>query len=80
MTFTDTIIDNAFHGGYIAGRYLIERGHRDIGIIPGPLESEIPGGGRLQGLFKSHGRSENYGKKKSGLCKVTLNLNLVTKP
>lgn len=50
--FTDTIIDNAFHGGYIAGRYLIERGHRDIGIIPGPLERNT-GGGRLQGFLKA---------------------------
>jgi LacI family purine nucleotide synthesis repressor len=33
--FTDAVIDNAFEGGYIAGRYLIERGHREIGVIPG---------------------------------------------
>lgn len=26
--FTDTVIDNAFAGGYMAGRYLVERGHR----------------------------------------------------
>ncbi len=32
--FTDAVIDNAFRGGYIAGRYLIERGHREIGVIP----------------------------------------------
>ncbi|EAX0159723.1 LacI family DNA-binding transcriptional regulator, partial [Salmonella enterica] len=31
--FTDTVIDNAFAGGYMAGRYLVERGHRDIGVI-----------------------------------------------
>lgn len=36
--FTDAVIDNAFEGGYMAGRYLIERGHREIGVIPGPLE------------------------------------------
>ncbi len=35
--FTDAVIDNAFEGGYMAGRYLIERGHREIGVIPGPL-------------------------------------------
>lgn len=35
--FTDSVIDNAFRGGYMAGRYLIERGHREIGVIPGPL-------------------------------------------
>lgn len=43
--FTDTIIDNAFEGGYLAGRYLIERGHREIGAIPGQL-SRNTGGGR----------------------------------
>lgn len=32
--FTDAVIDNAFEGGYMAGRYLIERGHREIGVIP----------------------------------------------
>lgn len=32
--FTDTVIDNAFEGGYMAGRYLVERGHREIGVIP----------------------------------------------
>lgn len=31
--FTDAVIDNAFEGGYMAGRYLIERGHREIGVI-----------------------------------------------
>lgn len=48
--FTDTIIDNAFKGGYLAGRYLIERGHRDIGAIPGQL-SRNTGGGRHQGFL-----------------------------
>ena len=46
--FTDAVIDNAFQGGYIAGRYLIERGHREIGVIPGPLERNT-GAGRLAG-------------------------------
>lgn len=32
--FTDSIIDNAFEGGYLAGRYLIERGHRDMVRYP----------------------------------------------
>ena len=50
--FTDTIIDNAFEGGYLAGRYLIERGHRDIGAIPGQL-SRNTGGGRHQGFMKA---------------------------
>ncbi|MCY0367924.1 transcriptional repressor PurR, partial [Klebsiella pneumoniae] len=31
--FTDAVIAHAFQGGYSAGRYLIERGHREIGVI-----------------------------------------------
>jgi len=50
--FTDSIIDNAFEGGYMAGRYLIERGHRDIGVIPGQLARNT-GGGRFQGFVKA---------------------------
>lgn len=50
--FTDTIEDNAFQGGYLAGRYLIERGHRDIGCIPGQMERHT-GGGRLAGFLKA---------------------------
>ncbi len=51
--FTDTVLDNAFQGGYLAARYLIERGHRDIGAIPGQLKRNTGGGrhaGFLQGL------------------------------
>lgn len=50
--FTDTVLDNAFHGGYLAGRYLIDRGHRDIGAIPGQLERNT-GGGRHAGFLKA---------------------------
>ncbi|WJV52040.1 HTH-type transcriptional repressor PurR [Pectobacteriaceae bacterium CE90] len=50
--FTDTIIDNAFEGGYMAGRYLIERGHRDIGAIPG-LQERNTGSGRYLGFLKA---------------------------
>ena len=50
--FTDTILDNAFQGGYMAGRYLIDRGHRDIGCIPGQMERNT-GGGRLSGFLKA---------------------------
>ncbi len=50
--FTDSIIDNAFDGGYLAGRYLIERGHRDIGAIPGQLNRNT-GGGRFNGFVKA---------------------------
>lgn len=50
--FTDAVIDNAFEGGYMAGRYLIERGHREIGVIHGPLERNT-GAGRLAGFMKA---------------------------
>jgi LacI family purine nucleotide synthesis repressor len=48
--FTDTIIDNAFTGGYMATRYLLDRGHRDIGAIPGQLARNT-GGGRHRGYL-----------------------------
>ncbi|MGL9751408.1 MAG: class I SAM-dependent methyltransferase [Symbiopectobacterium sp.] len=50
--FTDTIIDNAFEGGYLAGRYLIERGHRDIGTIPG-IQERNTGSGHYLGFLKA---------------------------
>ncbi|SFM95120.1 transcriptional regulator, LacI family [Izhakiella capsodis] len=50
--FTDTVQDNAFNGGYMVGRYLIERGHRDIGAIPGQMERNT-GGGRHAGFLKA---------------------------
>lgn len=50
--FTDTIIDNAFQGGYMAARYLIERGHRHIGTITGQL-TQATGGGRHKGFLKA---------------------------
>ncbi|MFC7777578.1 HTH-type transcriptional repressor PurR [Pantoea sp. GCM10028869] len=50
--FTDTVQDNAFQGGYLAGRYLIERGHRDIGAIPGQMERNT-GGGRHAGFLQA---------------------------
>ncbi|WP_428946021.1 HTH-type transcriptional repressor PurR [Pantoea sp. FN060301] len=50
--FTDTVLDNAFEGGYMVGRYLIDRGHRDIGAIPGQLERNT-GGGRHAGFLKA---------------------------
>ena len=50
--FTDTVIDNAFEGGYMAGRYLVERGHREIGVIPGLMERNT-GAGRLAGFMKA---------------------------
>lgn len=50
--FTDTVLDNAFDGGYLAGRYLLDRGHRDIAVIPGQLERNT-GGGRHAGFLKA---------------------------
>lgn len=50
--FTDTVIDNAFEGGYLAAQYLIERGHRDIGAIPG-LQERNTGSGRYLGFRKA---------------------------
>lgn len=38
MLFTsDKIQDNSLRGGYLAAKYLIETGHRQIGCITGPL-------------------------------------------
>jgi len=38
MLFTsDKIQDNSLRGGYLAAKYLIESGHRQIGCITGPL-------------------------------------------
>ncbi len=48
--FTDTIIDNAFAGGYLATQYLLKRGHRAIGAIPGQLARNT-GGGRHRGYL-----------------------------
>lgn len=50
--FTDVIIDNAVYGGYLAGHYLIERGHRDLGIISGPLKRNT-GNGQRQGFLNA---------------------------
>lgn len=48
--FTDTIIDNAFAGGYMATQYLLKRGHRAIGAIPGQ-PARNTGGGRHRGFL-----------------------------
>jgi len=34
---SDKINDNSEHGGYLAGKHLIEHGHTEIGCITGPL-------------------------------------------
>jgi LacI family transcriptional regulator len=35
---SDKIQDNSYHGGYIATKYLIDKGHTQIGCIRGPLD------------------------------------------
>lgn len=35
---SDRIIDHSFEGGYIATKYLIDKGHREIGFITGNLD------------------------------------------
>ena len=34
---SDKINDNSEHGGYLAGKYLTDNGHKEIGCITGPL-------------------------------------------
>lgn len=51
-SFTDIVVDNAFQGGYLAGQYLIARGHRDIGVIPGQPERNT-GQGRYRGFVQA---------------------------
>lgn len=50
--FTDNIEDNGFHGAYMAVKYLIERGHRDIGTITGQL-NEHTGRERQKGFLQA---------------------------
>lgn len=50
--FTDTAIDSVFKGGYMAGHYLIECSHREIGVIPGSLGHNT-GAGRPAGFMKA---------------------------
>lgn len=49
---SDKINDNSKHGGYLAGKYLIENGHKRIGCITGPMhhhQAKI----RYQGFCKA---------------------------
>ncbi|GKX61881.1 HTH-type transcriptional repressor PurR [Pragia fontium] len=48
--FTDNIEDNGFQGGYLATRYLIDRGHREIATITGQL-NEFTGRERHKGFL-----------------------------
>lgn len=45
----DKIQDNSRQGGYLATRYLIEQGHKDIGCVSGPLD-KLPSQQRLAGF------------------------------
>jgi LacI family transcriptional regulator len=47
-TKADRIQDNSALGGYLATRYLIEQGHRKIGLITGPLD-KLPAQSRQDG-------------------------------
>jgi LacI family transcriptional regulator len=47
-TKADRIQDNSALGGYLATRYLIEQGHRRIGLITGPLD-KLPAQSRQKG-------------------------------
>jgi LacI family purine nucleotide synthesis repressor len=50
--FTDNIEDNSFQGAYMAAKYLIERGHRDIGTITGRM-NEHTGRERYKGFMQA---------------------------
>lgn len=71
--FTDAVIDNAFQGGYIAGRYLIERGHREIGVIPSAGAQHRRGAtGRLhagdeRGAYQRAGKLDCAGRLRAGV-------------
>lgn len=47
-TKADRIQDNSARGGYLATRHLIEKGHRKIGFITGPLD-KLPAQSRQDG-------------------------------
>lgn len=49
---TDIIQDNSFEGGFLATQYLINNGHKDIGIITGSLATTIAKD-RLAGFEKA---------------------------
>ncbi|WP_301098568.1 HTH-type transcriptional repressor PurR [Otariodibacter sp.] len=49
---SDRIIDHSFEGGYMATRYLIENGHRDIAVIAGNLFKTISKN-RFEGFVKA---------------------------
>lgn len=48
----DILLDNGKMGGYLATKYFIESGHREIGIITGMLSKDISRS-RLQGFYQA---------------------------
>ncbi|HDR1345976.1 HTH-type transcriptional repressor PurR [Pasteurella multocida] len=49
---TDIIQDHSFEGGYLATKYLIDHGHKDIGIIAGEL-TKTTAKTRYEGFIKA---------------------------
>ncbi len=49
---SDRIQDNSRHGGYLATKYLIEQGHRQIGCLTGPL-NKLQSQQRLDGFYQA---------------------------
>ncbi|WP_064609127.1 substrate-binding domain-containing protein [Photobacterium sp. J15] len=49
---SDKIQDNSHHGGYLATRHLIEKGHTKIGCLTGPLD-KLPAQQRLSGFAQA---------------------------
>lgn len=49
---TDRILDNSFEGGYLAGKYLVENGHKEIGYLSAEL-SKTTARKRYEGFLKA---------------------------
>ncbi|OAN11167.1 transcriptional regulator [Photobacterium jeanii] len=49
---SDKIQDNSHHGGYLATKHLIEKGHTQIGCLTGPLD-KLPAQQRLSGFVQA---------------------------
>ena len=49
---TDRILDNSFEGGYLAGKYLVDNGHTEIGYLSAEL-SKTTARKRYEGFLKA---------------------------
>ena len=49
---SDKIQDNSHHGGYLATRHLIAKGHKEIGCLTGPLD-KLSAQQRLSGFIQA---------------------------